>query len=42
LLQPLFKLLPVAGLTAPFVVACWVLDTVLAQHRSHHNLTQRL
>ncbi|WDY59536.1 urea transporter [Pseudomonas sp. PSKL.D1] len=25
LLQPLFKLLPVAGLTAPFVVACWLM-----------------
>jgi len=24
-LQPLFKLLPVAGLTAPFVVACWLM-----------------
>ena len=25
LLQPLFKLMPVAGLTAPFVVACWLM-----------------
>ncbi|MGE8114971.1 urea transporter [Pseudomonas sp. NPDC086566] len=25
LLQPLFKLLPVAGLTAPFVAACWLM-----------------
>ncbi|MDH0729346.1 urea transporter [Pseudomonas sichuanensis] len=25
LLQPLFNLLPVAGLTAPFVVACWLM-----------------
>jgi len=24
-LQPLFKLLPIAGLTAPFVVACWLM-----------------
>jgi len=25
LLQPLFKLLPVPGLTAPFVAACWLM-----------------
>ncbi|MFK0314364.1 urea transporter [Pseudomonas sp. NPDC090233] len=25
LLQPLFKLMPIAGLTAPFVVACWLM-----------------
>lgn len=44
LLQPLFKLMPVAGLTAPFVVACWILGTVLAQieaHRSHRDVAQR-
>ena len=27
LLQPLFMLLPVAGLTAPFVAACWLMHT---------------
>jgi len=25
LLQPLFKLLPLPGLTAPFVAACWLM-----------------
>ncbi|HDS1736931.1 urea transporter [Pseudomonas sp. BP8] len=29
LLQPLFNLLPVAGLTAPFVTACWLLNLSL-------------
>ncbi|MNR07648.1 Urea transporter [compost metagenome] len=35
LLQPLFKLLPVPGLTAPFVAACWLmhLGNHLAQPR---------
>lgn len=32
LLQPLFKLLPVPGLTAPFVVACWLMH--LGSHAS--------
>ena len=42
LLQPLFKLLPVPGLTAPFVVACWILGVGLArlkQHSSNQDLT---
>ncbi|MNP23910.1 Urea transporter [compost metagenome] len=33
LLQPLFKLLPVAGLTAPFVTACWLMH--IADHLVH-------
>ncbi|MBH3412098.1 urea transporter [Pseudomonas putida] len=37
LLQPLFKLLPVTGLTAPFVVACWILGVVLAQIKQHQS-----
>lgn len=37
LLQPLFNLLPIAGLTAPFVVACWLMH--LGDHLAH--LTQR-
>ncbi|MGE8062820.1 urea transporter [Pseudomonas sp. NPDC089547] len=38
LLQPLFKLLPVAGLTAPFVAACWLmhLGNYLAQPRQRN------
>lgn len=42
LLQPLFKLLPVPGLTAPFVAACWILGVGLArlkQHSSNQDLT---
>ncbi len=33
LLQPLFKLLPVPGLTAPFVAACWLMH--VAGHLGH-------
>ncbi|GLO06743.1 transporter [Pseudomonas putida] len=38
LLQPLFKLLPVPGLTAPFVAACWLmhLGSHLAQPRQRN------
>ncbi|WP_336335354.1 urea transporter [Pseudomonas putida] len=38
LLQPLFTLLPVAGLTAPFVTACWLmhLGSHLAQPRQRN------
>ncbi|MFZ5934247.1 urea transporter [Pseudomonas sp. HS6-2] len=38
LLQPLFKLLPVSGLTAPFVAACWLmhLGSHLAQPRQRN------
>jgi urea transporter len=35
LLQPLFNLLPVAGLTAPFVVACWLMQ--LGRHLAQPN-----
>jgi len=35
LLQPLFKLLPIAGLTAPFVVACWLMH--LGKHMASLN-----
>ncbi|MFV3406050.1 MULTISPECIES: urea transporter [Pseudomonas] len=35
LLQPLFNLLPVAGLTAPFVVACWLMH--LGTHLTQPN-----
>ncbi|MNN94849.1 hypothetical protein D3C81_2135520 [compost metagenome] len=33
LLQPLFKLMPVPGLTAPFVAACWLMH--VADHLGH-------
>jgi len=39
LLQPLFNLLPLAGLTAPFVTACWLmhLGNHLAQLNQRRN-----
>ncbi|HDS1680029.1 TPA: urea transporter [Pseudomonas putida] len=38
MLQPLFKMLPVSGLTAPFVAACWLmhLGSHLAQPRQRN------
>ncbi|MBK5003298.1 urea transporter [Pseudomonas sp. S31] len=35
LLQPLFNLLPVAALTAPFVLACWLMH--LGEHLARHS-----
>jgi len=35
LLQPLFNLLPLAALTAPFVVACWLMH--LGNHLARHS-----
>ncbi|MNH47299.1 hypothetical protein D3C79_1104660 [compost metagenome] len=42
LLQPLFALLPVAGLTAPFVTACWLmhLGNYLAQLNQRRNASR--
>jgi urea transporter len=42
LLQPLFTLLPVAGLTAPFVTACWLmhLGNYLAQLNQRRNASR--
>lgn len=39
MLTPLFNLLPIAGLTAPFVVACWLmhLGGHLAQFNQRRN-----